>query len=277
MDPTAPSVLTHHGCPISYRVTGTGPPVLLVQGVGVHGDGWRPQVDRLADRYRCLTFDNRGMGHSLPAGTPITVEQMADDARALMDTQGWEAAHVVGHSLGGPVAIHLALTARARVRSLALLCSFARGRAVAPLSWRMVWAGTRSQFGPRGVRRRAFLELVLPPGALRGADRSALAEALAPVLGHDLADQPPVVREQLTAMRRYDATPRLGELGGVPTLVVSAAWDPIAPPGLGQLMAAGILGARYIEVEDASHGLPVQYPERVTALLDEHFTMADAA
>lgn len=277
MDPTASSVLTYHGCPLSYRVTGAGPPVLLVQGVGVHGDGWRPQVDRLAARYRCLMFDNRGMGRSQPAGASVTVEQMADDARALMDAQGWEAAHVVGHSLGGPVALHLALTARDRVRSLALLCSFARGPAVAPLSRRMVWAGTRFQFGPRGVRRRAFLELVLPPDALRGADRDALADSLAPVFGHDLADQPPVVREQLRAMRRYDATPRLGELGGVPALVVSAAWDPIAPPGLGRQLAAGIPGARYVEVADASHGLPVQHPERVTALLEEHFAAADMA
>lgn len=277
MDQTAPSVLNHHGCPISYRVTGAGPPVLLIQGVGVHGDGWRPQVERLAARYRCLTYDNRGMGRSQPAGAPVTVEQMADDSRALLDAQRWEAAHIVGHSLGGPVALHLALIARDRVRSLALLCSFARGRAVAPPSWRMAWAGARFQLGPRGVRRRAFLELVLPPDVLRGADRDALADSLAPVFGHDLADQPPVVREQLTAMRRYDATPRLGELGGVPTLVVSAAWDPIAPPGLGRQLTAGIPGARYVEVADASHGLPVQHPERVTALLDEHFAMADMA
>jgi pimeloyl-ACP methyl ester carboxylesterase len=201
---------------------------------------------------------------------------MADDARALLDAQAWESAHIVGHSLGGPVAIHLALTARDRVRSLALLCTFARGRAVAPLSWRMAWAGARLQFGPRGVRRRAFLELVLPPDALRGADRDALARTMAPVFGHDLGNQPPVVRDQLRAMRSYDATARLSELGGVPTLVVSATWDPIAPPELGRRLAAGIPGARYVEVADASHGLTVHHPERVTSLLEEHFAAADA-
>ena len=129
MTPTAPpdepTPVEHHGCRLVYRVGGDGPPVLLVQGVGVHGDGWRPQVDALAGRFRCLTFDNRGMGRSQPAGGPVTVEQMAEDARALMDAQGWDSAHVVGHSLGGAVALHLALTTPPRVRSLSLLCTFA--------------------------------------------------------------------------------------------------------------------------------------------------------
>src|SRR5439155_1633821 len=94
MTPTAPpdepTPVEHHGCRLVYRVGGDGPPVLLVQGVGVHGDGWRPQVDALAGRFRCLTFDNRGMGRSQPAGGPVTVEQMAEDARALMDARGWD-------------------------------------------------------------------------------------------------------------------------------------------------------------------------------------------
>src|SRR5581483_11005872 len=149
---------------------------------------------------------------------------------AVMDAEGWPSAHVVGHSLGGPIALHLALTARAGVRSLSLLCTFADGRAAAPLSWRMVWAGLRVRFGTRPVRRRAFLELVLPPAALRGADRDTLAAGLAPLFGRDLGDQPPAVPDQLRAMRAYDAAPRLGELAGPPTLVVSAEYDPIAPP-----------------------------------------------
>jgi pimeloyl-ACP methyl ester carboxylesterase len=275
MDPTA-STLDHRGCPLFYRVAGDGPPVLLIQGVGLHGDGWRPQVDGLAGRYRCLTFDNRGLGRSQPTGVPVTVEQMTEDARVLMDTQNWESAHVVGHSLGGAVALHLALTARDRVRSLALLCTFASGRSVAPLSWRMAWAGLRMQLGTRRVRRRAFLELVMPPGALRGADRDALAASLAPVFGHDLGDQPAVVRDQLRAMRQYDATLRLGELGGVPTLVVSAEYDPIAPPGLGKALASGIPGARYVEESEASHGVTIHRRERINALLEEHFAKADA-
>ena len=69
--------LEHRGCRIAYEVQGSGPSVLLIQGVGAAGGAWRPQVEGLADRYTCLWFDNRGMGLSQPAGCRITVEQSA--------------------------------------------------------------------------------------------------------------------------------------------------------------------------------------------------------
>lgn len=264
-------LIEHRGCRIAYDVRGTGPPVLWIQGVGVHGEGWRPQVDELAARYTCLWFDNRGMGRSQPVGAPVTVHQMADDARALLDAAGWESAHVAGHSLGGPIAIELALMARERVRSLALLCTFATGRAAAPLTLRMLRLGLGSRVGTRRMRRRAFLGLVMPREALTGNNADALADRLAPLFGHDLADQPPITGAQLRAMRASDLTPRLSDLAGLPTLVVSGAHDPIAPPQLGRALAAGIPGARYVEFSDASHGLPIQVPGRLNTLLDEHF------
>jgi pimeloyl-ACP methyl ester carboxylesterase len=266
--------LDHHGCRLTYEVQGDGSPVLLIQGVGVHGAGWRPQVAALAPRYSCLSFDNRGMGMSQPVGGPITVEQMAEDARALLDAEGWSAAHVIGHSLGGLVALHLALTFRERVRSLALLCTFAGGRDAAPPTPRMVWTGLRTRIGTRRMRRRAFLELVLPPGATAGDE---LAAQLAPLFGHDLADQPPVVGAQLSALRAYDATSRLGELAGLPTLVVSAAHDPIAPPQSGRKLAAGIPGACLVELAEASHGVPIHDADRVNAVLLEHLAAAGTA
>ena len=75
----------------------------------------------------------------------------------------------------------------------------------------------------------------------------------------------------------YDALPRLGELAGLPALVVSAAHDPIAPPAVGRALAAGIPGSRHVEVSDASHGLPIQHAERVNALLLEHLARVDEA
>lgn len=267
--------LEHRGCRLAYAVRGSGPPVLLVQGVGVAGSGWTPQVDALSARFRCLTFDNRGMGMSQPPGARVTVEQMADDARVLMDAEGMASAHVVGHSLGGLVALQLALASRERVRSLSLLCTFARGRDATRLTAAMLWLGLRSRIGTRRMRRSAFLRIVMPPSALDGADRDALAARLAPLFGHDLADQPPVAMKQLSAMRACDLTPRLGELGGIPTLVASAAHDPIAPPSSGRAITAGIPGARYVEFADASHGLPIQRADEVNALLLEHLLASE--
>jgi pimeloyl-ACP methyl ester carboxylesterase len=127
------------------------------------------------------------------------------------------------------------------------------------------------------MRRHAFLEMVMPADALARADKDALAEQLGALFDHDLADQPAVAMPQFLAMRRADATPFLQGLGGLPTLVVSGAHDPIAPPFAGRALAEGIPGARYVELADASHGAPIQHAERVNALLREHLQGAEAA
>ncbi len=267
--------IDNQGCRIAYDVRGNGPPVLFIQGVGIHGDGWLPQIDGLAERYTCISFDNRGMGRSQTASGEITVEKMADDARAIMDAQGWDSAHVVGHSLGGLVALHLSQICPKRVRSLALLCTFVNGREAAPLTLRMMWLGMRTRLGTRCMRRRAFLRLIMSPESLVGTNTDELAARLAPLFGHDLADQLPIVGKQLRALRAANAQPLLGELADIPSLVVSAGYDPIAPPRIGRKLAEGIPGARYIEVPEASHGLPIQFPERVNEMLLEHFQSAD--
>ena len=119
--------------------------------------------------------------------------------------------------------------------------------------------------------------MVMPPPTLPKKDADALAEKLAPLFGHDLADQPAVVNAQLKAMRASDTTARLSELATVPTLVMTGAYDPIAPPSAGRALAAGIPGARYVEHADASHGLPIQWADRVNAQLAEYFAAAEAA
>jgi pimeloyl-ACP methyl ester carboxylesterase len=216
------------------------------------------------------------MGRSQPAGCPITVERMAEDTLALMNGLGWDSAHLVGHSLGGPVAIEIALRQPRRVRSLSLLCTVARGRDATRLSWRLARLGVRSRVGPRSARRRAFLGIVVPAGFVSHQDAEKLAVQLAEIFGHDLADQPAIAMAQLGALRRYDATSRLRELAGIPTLVVSAAHDPIAPPRFGRALAAAIPQARFVEFADASHGLPIQHAAKVNGLLSELFQRVES-
>ena len=271
MPRTVAGVLEHRGCRLAYEIAGEGPPVLWIQGVGAHGSCWRPQIEGLAERFACLSYDNRGIGKSQPKGMTITVPQLAEDASRLIEAAGWESAHVVGHSMGGMVALQLALDFRQRVRSLFLSCTFARGQQVAPPTPRMIWLGARSRIGTRSARRRAFLGLVLPDSALAREDAATLARRLEPLFGHDLADSPPIVSAQLRAMRAANVRPRLGELAGLRCLVVSAVHDPIAPPRLGRALASGIPGARFVCVEDASHGLPIHRADTTNRLLEEHF------
>jgi pimeloyl-ACP methyl ester carboxylesterase len=256
------------GCHLSYTVRGSGPPLLLIQGVGVQGDAWLPQTGDLARDFTCITFDNRGMAKSQPVAAAITVEQMTRDALAILDATGFSSAHVAGHSLGGVIALQLAITAPSRVRSLALLCTFSGGRTAAPPTARMLWLGARTRIGTRLMRRRSFLRLVMPPGPI--ADQDRLAERIAILFGHDLADQPPIVSRQLRALRRSDTSPRLHELPRVPVLIVTGHHDPIGPPAAGRALAAAIPGSRYIEVPDASHGLPISHAALTNATLREH-------
>ena len=115
---------------VHYELGGTihGPRLLFIQGVGVIGEGWRPQVLELNGYFQTLVFDNRGIGRSQPCRGPISIEAMADDARALLDEVGWESAHVIGHSMGGVIAQQLALDCPKRISSLSLLCTFLRGK-----------------------------------------------------------------------------------------------------------------------------------------------------
>jgi len=261
---------------VSYEVTGSGAAVLCVQGVGVPGSGWRPQVAALSARFTVITYDNRGLGRTAPSSTPLTIEAMAADAAAILDAEGLDRCHVVGHSMGGLIAQHVALTHPRRVTSLSLLCTFATGRDATALSLRMLVLGVRSRIGTRAMRRNGMLNMILPDAYLRGADRRRLAGEFEDLFGRDLADQPPIVRQQLRAMSRYDAAPRLPELSAIPTLVISGRHDPIAPPRLGRAIASAAK-ARFVEMTVASHALPIQCAAETNTLLLDHLISAEAA
>ncbi|MDO8677038.1 MAG: alpha/beta fold hydrolase [Acidobacteriota bacterium] len=265
------AVVAREGCYLHYTVRGSGPPVLFIQGVGVQGDGWLPQVDELSSDFTCISFDNRGMGRSQPVEAVITVDRLANDAAAILDAERVRSAHVVGHSLGGVIALRMALAHRERVKSLALLCTFSGGKTAAPMTRRLFWLGLRTRLGTRRMRRRAFLKLVMPPGEITDGDEAA--ERLSRLFGHDIADQPPIAKHQLAALRQADLAPYLSELEGLPTLVMAGAHDPIGPPSAGSALAAPIPGARYIEVPDASHTLPITHADLTNRLLREHVGM----
>ena len=260
---------------LSYQVTGAGPAVLAIQGVGVIGSGWGPQADGLARQFTFITFDNRGIGASSRGTGPLSIERMAADALAVVDAEGIERFHLLGHSMGGLIAQHLALTSRHRVLSIALLCTFADGASATRLSWRMLRLALRSRIGTRAMRRRGMIRMIMPDAYVRDHDEIALAESLGALFGRDLADQPPIVMKQLRAMSRYSAVSRLHELSGLSTLVVTAAHDPIAPPAFGNEIVSRIAGARLIEFPDASHALPIQCALEVNALLLRHLTTAE--
>jgi pimeloyl-ACP methyl ester carboxylesterase len=265
------------GARLSYLRSGSGPAVLLIQGVGVVGEGWRPQIDELGARFDLLAFDNRGIGLSEAGQGELTIEAMASDALAIVDQEKIDRFHLVGHSMGGLIAQEVALRAPERISSLALLCTFANGKQGSRPTLGMLGTAIRTRFGTRNARRNAFLELVMPAPYLKTIDRAQLAHDLKPFFGHDLADQPPIVMKQLRAMSKYDAGARLAELASIRTLVGSAAGDRIALPAYGRALAAAIPGSRFVEIPEAGHGVTIQRASVINALLSEHFGAGEGA
>ncbi|HTG43328.1 MAG TPA: alpha/beta fold hydrolase [Verrucomicrobiae bacterium] len=259
-----------------YERAGSGPPILFIQGVGVAGECWRPQVEALRPSYQTLLFDNRGIGKSLPCRGLVSIETMAEDARALLDEAGWESAHVVGHSMGGVIAQQLALSSPQRVRSLSLLCTFGRGKDAARLTPWVLWMTLRTRLGTRRMRRQAFLEMLWPSDALHAANAEKLANQVAGLVGRDLADQPAVLMKQVRALARHDTSKRLGELATIPTLVLSAEHDPIALPHYGRMLAAGIPGAQFEIMTGSSHGVTIQNADQISQRLRKFLDTVEA-
>jgi len=102
-----------------YEIHGRGKPLLLIMGLRGHSLDWGwilPQ--KLADRYEVILFDNRGAGRSDQPAGPFAIEQMARDTVGLMDTIGIDRARVFGGSMGGMIALQMALDYPKRVDKL---------------------------------------------------------------------------------------------------------------------------------------------------------------
>jgi len=110
-----------NGIELAYEVAGAGEPLLMISPV--LADGFAPLVAEpaLAARYQLITYHKRGWAESTHAPGPVSIADHAADAAALLDHLGVPSAHIAGHSSGGPVAMQLAVTRPALVRSLALL------------------------------------------------------------------------------------------------------------------------------------------------------------
>lgn len=242
----------------------------MVQGAGVIGEGWRPQIDALRDRYTVLWIDNRGIGQSVITSGRLRIEDMAADVLAVADVERLQAFHLVGHSMGGLIAQQVALTAPARVLTLSLLCTFLKGSQGAALSLPLLVTALRSRIGTRRMRRHAFVELVMPADYLAGIDRDELCTGLQGLFGRDLADQPAIVMRQVRAMAKFDASAKLSGLASIPTMVVSAQWDRIARPEYGRALAAAIPGASFTEMPGAGHAVTIQCADAVNEMLGQH-------
>ena len=232
-----------------FDSTGAGAPVLLVMGLGMNATGWWRTVPVLARSHRVLAFDNRGMGRSGKPPGPYTMDELADDAVAVLDAAGEPAAHVYGISLGGMIAQHIALRHPDRVRGLVLGATIAGGELVAaadPVTLAFffrradmppdeaVWASVPYNYGP----------------ATRAHHAQRIGEDIAQRLRYPVEPEP--YKAQLAAAAGHDTSARLGEIRA-PTLIVHGEQDRMVPVANGERLAARIPGARLKTYPGAGH------------------------
>ena len=109
-----------------YQIAGSGEPVLLIMGITASHEVWEVHSSDWSQHFQCVMPDNRGVGQSASPSGDYTTSEMALDLIALLDHLALEQVHVVGCSMGSTIAQQLALLAPQRVKSLVLMCPWAR-------------------------------------------------------------------------------------------------------------------------------------------------------
>ena len=260
------------GVLIGYDTFGQkdGVPLLLIQGLGTDSRGWALQRIAFGRRYRCIAFDNRGVGGSTNAPHPFDLEQMARDAVSVLDAEDVDTAHVMGASMGGAISQIVAVRHGERVRGLVLACTACRHH-----EWRrellaewaanvrangmsaMAGEGMRWLVGPRFHRRFGPWINVLGRLVMQGDPEHFAAQVDAILAMHD------DVRFELADVR-------------APTLVITGSQDMLTPFGDAEELAEWIPGARLRELRGAAHGLMVEQPNAFNNAIVEFLRDVDA-
>ena len=249
---------------------------MLVMGLGTDLHGWERQVAALSDGRRVLLLDNRGIGRSEKPAGPYTTAQLADDVAGLLDHVGWGRAHVVGLSLGGMIAQEVALRHGRRVRSLALIATYARpdsetrataeeGAARGGVDLKMVLGamqGAGVAFDPKTIMQ--FLMPLVFTKRFLEAEREYLKAMFERSLSYGFSTAG--FAGQLAAVLSHDTVARLATIGA-PTLVVTGTRDKLIAPRHSRVLADRIPGSRLVEIEGGTHGLNLEMPERLNEVL----------
>jgi len=229
---------------IAWESAGAGNPVLLIQGLGYARWGWDPVVPALAEAYRVLTFDNRGIGESdVPPG-PYTAAEMASDALQVLDEAGVERAHVVGASLGGMIAQELAVRAPERVDRLVLCCTTPGGAGAVPMPARTVALFVEAAQLEPEVALRRFVENALGPDGAGLVD-----EIVARRLAHPF--DPSGWQAQAAAGTTFAGTAL--ETIQAPTLVIHGTDDAVVDAANAELLTERIPQATLVLLPRAGH------------------------
>jgi 3-oxoadipate enol-lactonase len=240
---------------------GRGPAVVFLHGIGGDGTSWLPELEAWSDRCRAIAWDMPGYGGS-PALPEMTFPALAEALKSLLGKLGFERAHLVGHSIGGMVALEFAARYPECVASLVLYAtSPAFGKADG--DWQRDFLKARLAPLNAGKRMAELAPAIVDSLVGDGPDAQGIARATAA-----MARVPEVAyRAAMQCLVTFD---RRDALAGItaPTLVLAGGCDDNAPATMMERMAAKIPGAHFQVIPGAGHLAHFERPVAFRAALD---------
>ena len=244
-----------NGTTIAFTQSGEGPPLLLMHGAEADRSMFDAFAPLLAPHFSVIAYDQRDSGGSRNPAAPYGLEDLADDAAALIAALGYARAHVFGTSLGGAIAQVLAARHPERIDRLVLSSTFRIG---VPLQ------SINPKGFPRFLELRSRLPETLPEFAEYFFPRDHIAahpEVLAIFAGNKRSEEQ---RQRRAAILQRPVKVEL-EAITAPTLVVAGAEDRLIPPTHTLGLASDIKGARTAMIAGTGHVGTMQNPASVAA------------
>lgn len=254
-----------NGLKLYYKTEGpndlAAPPLLFLHGLGSSSSDWALQSHFFSQNYRIFLVDLRAHGRSRHPGGRLTIELMAEDVATLLARLEITSAHVVGLSLGGCVALAMALRHPARVRSLTLVNTFARLQPAGLRGLlRMLTRAWLLLFAPMPVIAAYIAQGLFPKPEQAAYYKSAVASLSQNPKRFYLASS-----QMLLA---FDVRNQLGQIQ-CPTLVIAGDRDRTIPLAAKQALSRSIPGAQLRVIPDSGHATPYDQTELFNRALDE--------
>jgi pimeloyl-ACP methyl ester carboxylesterase len=248
-----------NGTELHYRDSGRAKDVvLLLHAFPLHSGMWARQIAALEGKHRVIAPDYRGLGKSGVPPEHWTLDQLAQDVRALLAHLRIERAAVAGLSMGGYLAFELYRQAPGLFRGLALCDTRAGADDDAGRANREKFARSAIEKGTGWVADEMIPKLLRPE-----PDPAAVKEVRGLVTGGTPAG---VAAAQRAMAQRPDSTPTLAAIS-CPTLVVVGEQDTLTPPAESEKMAKGVKGAALVRIPGAGHLPPIENAEAFNAAL----------
>lgn len=237
----------NNGTKIFWTQQGAGEPLLLIMGLGSPHKEWRRIAPLLAEKYRVIMFDNRGVGETTFGDEPFTISLMATDAKAVLSAANVESAHVLGMSMGGMIAQEFALEFPEMVRSLILTVTFCGGLEAVHPKPEVLFA-----LQGRGIATPEDAFWAMAPFIYdESTPREMLEEDLASREGKFTA--PANFMRQLQAILTWKGTHSKLSNINAPTLVIGGKNDQLIPCENSKIIADQIPNSKLVELENSSH------------------------